>query len=180
MQEFNQDEYLDMLNLEDKYTKSPTIWEVSKSFPDCRDIAIRVAHRYSFELSKYNQLVSSDRDFAIIIQFDLRSKIISQIKRYLEMTKDVVNKKELNVESARRFPIQDLYDFENRKEFRSRIQCSCPFHKDKTPSMIIYKDSNTYHCFSCQSGGDAISFTMNLNGLKFVDAVNFLNGWDNE
>jgi DNA primase len=42
---------------------------------------------------------------------------------------------------------------------------NCPFHADKTPSMKVFLDSNTVHCFSgnCEHGGksmDVIEFVM--------------------
>jgi len=180
MQEFNQDEYLDMLNLEDKYTKSPSVWEVSKSFPDCRDIASRLTHDITTELSKYDAQVESDPIFAVWITFDDRHQRLQSLKKYLNLTKDVVNRKELNVEKARQVPIQSLYDFENKRVYRNRMQVSCPFHVDKSPSMVIYTDQQSYHCYSCCTGGDNISFVMRLHGIKFVDAVNLLNGGDND
>lgn len=34
----------------------------------------------------------------------------------------------------------------------------CPFHKDDKPSLRIYPDTNTYHCFGCGKTGDVIQF----------------------
>ena len=34
----------------------------------------------------------------------------------------------------------------------------CPFHEDKTPSMQIYPNTNTYNCFGCGKTGDVIQF----------------------
>ncbi len=35
---------------------------------------------------------------------------------------------------------------------------NCPFHDDKSPSMRIYPETNTYHCFGCGKTGDQIQF----------------------
>ena len=46
-----------------------------------------------------------------------------------------------------------------RPDRHHRLQC--PFHPDKTPSLQIYPQTNTYCCFSsnCQAGtGDVIQF----------------------
>jgi DNA primase len=37
-------------------------------------------------------------------------------------------------------------------------QCLCPFHEDTTPSLKIYPETNTYHCFGCGATGDVIQF----------------------
>ncbi|MFL0091309.1 CHC2 zinc finger domain-containing protein [Tenacibaculum maritimum] len=40
--------------------------------------------------------------------------------------------------------------------------CKCPFHKDDTPSLRIYPDTNTYHCFGCGKTGDVIQFIQDI------------------
>lgn len=45
----------------------------------------------------------------------------------------------------------------------------CPFHNEKTPSFYVYDDH--YHCFGCGAHGDAIGFTMQVDGLPFREAV---------
>ena len=52
---------------------------------------------------------------------------------------------------------------------------SCPFHKDKIPSLKIDQDRQVFHCFSCNEHGDVISFIQRLHGLTFKDAVRYLN-----
>lgn len=52
--------------------------------------------------------------------------------------------------------------------------CRCPFHNDKTPSLHIYTDSQSYHCYGCQNGGDVITFIEEKENLGFMDAVQFL------
>ena len=47
----------------------------------------------------------------------------------------------------------------------------CPFHNDKTPSLKIYPNSNSYYCFGCGVGGDVISFIMHLFRLDFTGAI---------
>lgn len=34
----------------------------------------------------------------------------------------------------------------------------CPFHKEKEPSLKIYPQINTFHCFGCGKNGDVIEF----------------------
>ncbi len=50
----------------------------------------------------------------------------------------------------------------------------CPFHKEKTPSFIVTPSRGRYHCFGCGTGGDAISFIMEIEGLSFPEAVEVL------
>jgi len=34
----------------------------------------------------------------------------------------------------------------------------CPFHDDKAPSLKVYTNTNTFHCFGCGKAGDQIEF----------------------
>ena len=52
--------------------------------------------------------------------------------------------------------------------------CCCPFHKEKTPSMKIYKDSS--HCFGCGRSDDVFSFVMGMVHCDFKTAFKNLGG----
>ena len=50
----------------------------------------------------------------------------------------------------------------------------CPFHTEKTPSFVIYRENQSYYCFGCGAGGDAITFVRNIEHLDYVEAVRYL------
>ena len=50
----------------------------------------------------------------------------------------------------------------------------CPFHNEKTPSFSVSPDKQIYHCFGCGKGGGVINFIMEIEGLTFPEAVEFL------
>ncbi len=50
----------------------------------------------------------------------------------------------------------------------------CPFHSEKTPSFSVAPDRQMYHCFGCGKGGGVINFIMEIEGLTFLEAVDFL------
>ena len=52
--------------------------------------------------------------------------------------------------------------------------CCCPFHKEKTGSMKIYKSS--YNCFGCGANGDIFSFVMGMEHCDFKTAYKALGG----
>ena len=47
----------------------------------------------------------------------------------------------------------------------------CPFHSEKSPSFSVSDQKGFYHCFGCGAHGDIISFTMQIEGLGFKDAI---------
>jgi DNA primase catalytic core len=42
----------------------------------------------------------------------------------------------------------------------------CPFHDDEKPSMKIYPETNTFHCFGCGRSGDPVEFCTLKEGDK--------------
>lgn len=50
----------------------------------------------------------------------------------------------------------------------------CPFHHEKTPSFIVSRQKQIFHCFGCQAGGNAFGFLMKYDRLEFPEAVETL------
>lgn len=50
----------------------------------------------------------------------------------------------------------------------------CPFHAEKTPSMMVYTSTQSFYCFGCGAGGDVISFIMKIENLEYIEALKFL------
>ncbi len=50
----------------------------------------------------------------------------------------------------------------------------CPFHDDKTPSLIISPKKNVFNCFGCGASGTVIDWVMKTQGVSFRDAVTVL------
>ncbi len=74
---------------------------------------------------------------------------------------------------AKKHPIEDFYEG-NLRSIGSRLSGRCPFHVEKTPSFMIYADSNTFYCFGCQEGGDVIDFIMKKKNCTFREALELL------
>lgn len=50
-------------------------------------------------------------------------------------------------------------------------QINCSFHEDDKPSMKIYPETNTFHCFGCGKTGDAIDFIMYKENCSKHEAI---------
>ena len=51
----------------------------------------------------------------------------------------------------------------------------CPFHEDKTPSLVITPGKNLWHCLgACGQGGSVIDWVMKAEGVSFRHAVELL------
>ncbi len=47
----------------------------------------------------------------------------------------------------------------------------CPFHDEKTPSFIVSPSRQSFKCFGCGIGGDAIKFLMEYEKLSYPEAI---------
>ncbi|QCO32047.1 toprim domain-containing protein [Leptospira interrogans] len=48
----------------------------------------------------------------------------------------------------------------------------CPFHDDKTPSLVVTPGKNLWHCMgACQTGGSVIDFVMKKEGVSLREAI---------
>jgi DNA primase len=50
----------------------------------------------------------------------------------------------------------------------------CPFHPEKTPSFVVSREKQIYHCFGCGTGGNVINFIMQFENVTFPEALRAL------
>jgi DNA primase len=54
----------------------------------------------------------------------------------------------------------------------------CPLHQEKAPSFVVNPERNSFHCYSCNEGGDVISFVRKIHNLSFVEALDYLENFN--
>ncbi len=57
------------------------------------------------------------------------------------------------------------------KKTGSSYKGLCPFHNEKTPSFIVFPNTQSYHCFGCAKSGDIFNFYMEMENVEFRDAL---------
>src|SRR5450759_3532894 len=50
----------------------------------------------------------------------------------------------------------------------------CPFHNERTPSFYVFAETQNWHCFGCNEGGDVFSFVQKQQGLEFRETLHYL------
>ncbi len=69
---------------------------------------------------------------------------------------------------------QLMGEYATLKRAGNDMVACCPFHHEKTPSLHVYVDQGTFHCFGCGAHGDAIGLYQQKENLEFKDAVQAL------
>lgn len=80
-------------------------------------------------------------------------------------------------EVVRRSDITEVVSSYVQLRHRGRTHTGlCPFHSEKTPSFVVYPETQSFYCFGCGAGGDVITFMRKINNLDYVEAVKMLAG----
>ena len=74
-------------------------------------------------------------------------------------------------------PLTTLLETQGYKVHKHGTQhaINCPWHDDKTPSLIISPETNLWHCKQCDIGGSNIDWVMKTQGVSFRFACEILN-----
>ena len=174
----------------------PTYDEAIRFFDDGMEDAVSIVHENEPEvyqtmnrIKRYTR--AKERTFFLIYHKIFNHKLrywfqaTEDIKRYRrlkvltavafgkqEPTKEILMGEDIDL--AKNIPIREV--IESYTKTSKGTQYPCPIHNEKSPSLQIYKDTNTWYCFGCGKGGDTIAFVMAVNDVEFKEAVRILNG----
>lgn len=94
------------------------------------------------------------------------NKKIAKLERQIEFT-------HTNNQTQEQFDIEDIRNVPVENILPDPViggKSLCPFHEDKTPSLTVYKQTNSWYCWPCNEGGDVIKLYMKLHDVNFVTA----------
>ena len=81
----------------------------------------------------------------------------------LDLVKEVKNN--LNI-------VEFVSEATNLSGNKNVLKGLCPFHNEKTPSFVVFPETQTWRCFgACSSGGDIFDFIMNSENINFPQAL---------
>ena len=70
--------------------------------------------------------------------------------------------------------VELISEYVTLKKAGRNFKACCPFHHEKTPSFVVNRDKQIYHCFGCGAGGNVIGFLMSHDHMDFPSAVRHL------
>jgi DNA primase len=69
----------------------------------------------------------------------------------------------------------DIVDFVSEhislKKSGKNYVALCPFHSERTPSFVVSREKQLFHCFGCNVGGDVIKFLMMYENITYREAI---------
>jgi DNA primase len=71
--------------------------------------------------------------------------------------------------------VEVVAGYTNLKRSGRNYKALCPFHTEKTPSFVVFPETQHWHCFgACGEGGDVFTFVMKHEGWDFRTALHEL------
>lgn len=67
--------------------------------------------------------------------------------------------------------VEIISQYVELKRAGSNYKGLCPFHNEKTPSMVVSPDKQMFRCFGCGEGGDVISFLSKYRNMDFKEVI---------
>jgi DNA primase len=108
--------------------------------------------------------VLHERSFLCIIALDLVWEVLCRVRGIAMGTVEEI-KNRIDI-------VELISSYVPLKKAGRNYKGLCPFHAEKTPSFVVFPDSQTWHCFgACGTGGDVFRFIMQREGMDFSEAL---------
>ena len=161
--------------IEHNYSKP--VYNPLQVFPTMKKYVVQLK-RQELELWKNKKQPYEMDDWFGEWQWDECTEHIEKLSKEIKFltrkdrSKAIKNQEEL-LQNAKAVKINDIIGVPDDGHLQQFIKC--PLHTEKTASLCIYKETNSWHCFGCSEGSDSVDLYMKLNKVSFQEAIKELN-----
>lgn len=156
-------EKLEELEPEAEELRNQIKMDFTKAAKHPHDINVWLMHDYATEQGLVPRLMELEK----------------QIKRFKWLLRPANHSRnaisDSDIDYARQMSLETLMGLQFKPAGAGKLKASCPFHHDRSPSLIVFPD-NHYHCFSCGKHGSSIDYLMETENISFIEAVKVLRG----
>lgn len=93
---------------------------------------------------------------------DIKKKVVMILNSKAKDKGNVVT----DIKKAKQFPVENILKFNNAGF------AICPFHDEKTPSLKLYRKTNSVYCFGgCQRHYDSVDLYQKIYGVNFLESI---------
>lgn len=167
---FSRTDYLDAINSLTNDPKNSRIFasKIRELELEINDLKVYVRSLYHKNLEEWfftwikelNEAKMNELEKQIRKMDFYRMKCLGQVKKY-----------DVDISVIKTIPIKDVIGVQMDRQSKKRAYFPCPLHNEKKPSFVWYKDSNSFYCFGCNSGGTVIDLYMKLYEVSVSEAI---------
>ena len=161
---FGNQKLLEMFNITEE-------WANSRQVSYIKDLLKKEKEHFN---KLQSLLIKYPKDEWFLENYILTSeKEIDKLEKRLYITKNPRFRNEIDLEELKKYPIEEYLLDQPMQENGNRLKYSCPLsgHDERTPSFVVYRDTNSYYCFGCGRGGSIIDLIMNIESCNVGEAV---------
>lgn len=190
------DEEVKYLNNQHKYTIEKTLLSnltieeikdfITPLYEECNKLEKTIKEKVQQEQNKHSELDELERYFIELQvkmmnwweQLEILKETLHSFNNHLYSKLPGKKKYEKNYEKVdiNEIPIDKVVSMYTKLPSNYwRRNIKCPLHKEKTASFKIYKSTNSFYCFGCQRGWNAINFISEMEAISTKKAFkNFI------
>lgn len=113
-------------------------------------------------------------------ELEAKQKLAYELRGYLNRlnnfkypNRNKTSFKKIDVSQINLIELIQFEGFETRKAGKEHVM-RCIFHDERSPSLYINPTKNLFHCFGCNTSGNAVQFIMKFKGYSFKDACKYI------
>jgi len=106
-------------------------------------------------------------------ELEEKKQILNKLNNFYKLNHtDFLKKNDYKQIDINLINIRDVISIYTRlpNNLRRNIKCIFPHHKDRTASLRVYENTNSWNCFGCNKWGNAVNFISEMEWIETKEA----------